>query len=108
MSVFSKGSAKTAATGKEVTVAEIDKTMELIDYKNETFNDVVYEIFAAREKIKGKIVERSPEDTQSRKSGKRKSLKRQASVAGAGNTSALFQVPQATKMMTSKDNLLEM
>jgi len=53
-------------------VAEIDKTKDLIDYKNETFNDTVYEIFAAREKIKSRIVERSPDDLKSNQSRKKR------------------------------------
>ena len=74
-SMLSKGSAQTAATGKkgtDVTVAEVDKTKDLIDYKNETFNDIVYEIFAAREKIKSKIVEKSPDDLKSNASKRRR------------------------------------
>ena len=44
----------------------------MIDYKNETFNDIAYEIFAAREKIKAKIVEGSPDSRKSKSKGKRR------------------------------------
>jgi len=71
--ILSRGSIKTAATGKlDATVAELDKTKEMIDYKNETFNDIAYEIFAAREKIKAKIVEGSPDSRKSKSKGKRR------------------------------------
>lgn len=83
--MFSKGSGKakgsnqTSATRqkeKDLTVAEVDaKKDDFIDYKNEAFNEVVYEIFLAREKVKGKIVEIPSPEISSKK--KRRTLKAQ-------------------------------
>ena len=68
-SIYSKSSAGRKTEKDVPTVAEVDiKKDEIIDYKNSQFNEVVYDIFLAREKVKNKIVEMpSPERSSVKK-----------------------------------------
>jgi len=67
-----KASDKTGKGEKNTKVNEIDFGQNLIDYKNEGFNEVVEEIGWARDKIKSRIVDRSTIDAQSNKSRSRR------------------------------------
>lgn len=93
-SLASRASGATAATGKGTakagaTVSESEPARDDIDYKNEAFQEVVEEISAAREKIKLKFLERSPDDAKSNRSGaRRRTTVRRSTIAGA--TGQLF------------------
>ena len=58
-------SSKSKGAGGNVKITEIPIEEEMPDLKNDVFNDKIFEIRMARDAIKRKIVDRSPDDGKS-------------------------------------------